>query len=199
MEREARLALIVSTGLALIEIVEKAVAHYPALIDLLERCMLPSFIYWRYEKFEQDLGAFSAYVRTGERQGIWHFGEMDDPTAETHIVNKEALERGALVMLTHHVALTRWASKEALGSPLGIETLSNPDSEPLTPLGHLALRDIFVACERVPFSADLYPRNFLAPRLDFYLDETQNEAIVREWNRLLRDTQSDLPSAPTSV
>ena len=152
-------ALIVSTGVGLVELIEKAVTHYPDLIRVLE--MFREFTGNRWTH-QEALDAFRAAADVEARvDRAWDLQSLD--------------ERGGLgrnyrditIRLVHNVALSYWASSSLLARitsgksgfrNYGVfyddhEMKLSADEETL-------LHQIYTACRRIPFIDKLHTANF---------------------------------------
>lgn len=160
-DRGAQIALIISTSLALIEIIEKAVANYPTVLKLLELFREHTGNQWRYEQTLVELKAVAAYKQNDDIQAL-----MTTPISFPPGSNNWAdVESIALVVSIHNIALTHWASSTVLaymgdGDFGRYGYIEREDPVHLSAEERNALLEIYKTCRNIPFIDQLRTGNF---------------------------------------
>ena len=166
-ERDAKLALVLNTGLALVELVEKAITHYPALLSFLESFRELTGNQWRYTEVIGELKALSAYKLSMDRSALAGVSGRD-PFSRDKIATAKQAEKAAIVIAIHNVALTHWAASTVLcklsrsgGEFRSFGHMPIAELAPLSPDERIALAQIYQKCREIPFIDELRTRNFV--------------------------------------
>lgn len=164
LTRVEKIALVLSSSISLVELLEKVMEYAPRIVDILEKMYEPTGNTWEIENILSDIKCnMQKFVNTD--------GSLNDDFINT-VSNATSLnqeEVKVLSSLVNSLVLTHWASRL---------TLNIYDQSVLVSYDSLTQeeKDYFLGIRnlvnRIPFIELLRPNNFLAHLSGIYSDES---------------------------